>query len=128
MPTRTPSGAPTGSATCSHSWMSTTGHAPCSSTNGISTSSRPPTCTVHATRAGLSAVAHAGEEGPPEYIWQAGDVLGAQRIDRGVRCLEDRRLVQRLGADRIPLTVCPFSNVKLRVVKTLEQHPLAKMV
>ena len=78
--------------------------------------------------AGFRAVAHAGEEGPPEYIWQALDVLGAERIDHGVRCLEDRSLVQRLRADRIPLTVCPFSNVKLRVVDTLEQHPLAKML
>jgi adenine deaminase len=81
-----------------------------------------------ATSAGLRAVAHAGEEGPPEYIWQAIDLLGAERIDHGVRCLEDRRLVQRLGADRIPLTVCPFSNVKLRVVDTLQQHPLAAML
>ncbi len=81
-----------------------------------------------AITAGFRAVAHAGEEGPPEYIWQALDVLGAERIDHGVRCLEDRRLVQRLGADRIPLTVCPFSNVKLRVVETLEQHPLATML
>jgi adenosine deaminase len=81
-----------------------------------------------ATSAGFRAVAHAGEEGPPEYIWQALDLLGAERIDHGVRCLEDRRLVQRLETDRIPLTVCPFSNVKLRVVDTLEQHPLAKML
>jgi adenosine deaminase len=78
--------------------------------------------------AGFRAVAHAGEEGPPEYIWQALDLLGAERIDHGVRCLEDRSLVHRLGADRIPLTVCPFSNVRLRVVDTLEQHPLAKML
>jgi adenosine deaminase len=78
--------------------------------------------------AGFRAVAHAGEEGPPEYIWQALDILGAERIDHGVRCLEDRSLVHRLGADRIPLTVCPFSNVKLRVIDTLEQHPLAKML
>jgi len=81
-----------------------------------------------ALSAGFRAVAHAGEEGPPEYIWQALDLLGAERIDHGVRCLEDRRLVQRLEADRIPLTVCPFSNVKLRVVDTLERHPLAKML
>ncbi len=81
-----------------------------------------------ATSAGFRAVAHAGEEGPPEYIWQALDVLGAERIDHGVRCLEDRSLVRRLAADRIPLTVCPFSNVKLRVVDTLEQHPLATML
>jgi adenosine deaminase len=83
---------------------------------------------ARAIGAGFRAVAHAGEEGPPEYIWQALDVLGAERIDHGVRCLEDRSLVQRLGADRIPLTVCPFSNVKLRVVDTLDQHPLAKML
>jgi adenosine deaminase len=83
---------------------------------------------ARATSAGFRAVAHAGEEGPPEYIWQALDLLGAERIDHGVRCLEDRRLVARLGADRIPLTVCPFSNVKLRVVDTLEQHPLARML
>jgi adenosine deaminase len=81
-----------------------------------------------ATNASFRAVAHAGEEGPPEYIWQALDVLGAERIDHGVRCLEDRALVRRLAADRIPLTVCPFSNVKLRVVDTLEQHPLATML
>jgi adenosine deaminase len=81
-----------------------------------------------AISAGFHTVAHAGEEGPPEYIWQALDLLGAERIDHGVRCLEDRRLVQRLEVDRVPLTVCPFSNVKLRVVDTLEQHPLAKML
>jgi adenosine deaminase len=78
--------------------------------------------------AGLRAVAHAGEEGPPDYIWQALDLLGAERIDHGVRCLEDRSLVRRLESDRIPLTVCPFSNVKLRVIDTLEQHPLATML
>jgi adenine deaminase len=81
-----------------------------------------------AISAGFHAVAHAGEEGPPEYIWQALDELGAERIDHGVRCLEDRRLVQRLEADRTPLTVCPFSNVRLRVVDRLEQHPLATML
>lgn len=81
-----------------------------------------------AISAGFRAVAHAGEEGPPDYIWQALDLLGAERIDHGVRCLEDRRLVQRLEVDQVPLTVCPFSNVKLRVVDTLEQHPLAKML
>jgi adenosine deaminase len=81
-----------------------------------------------AIAAGFRTVAHAGEEGPPDYIWQALDLLGAERIDHGVRCLEDRALVQRLEADRIPLTVCPFSNVKLRVVDTLDQHPLATML
>lgn len=78
--------------------------------------------------AGFRAVAHAGEEGPPEYIWQALDELGAERIDHGVRCLEDRSLVHRLGADRTPLTVCPFSNVRLRVVDSLARHPLAAML
>ncbi len=83
---------------------------------------------ARAIDAGFRAVAHAGEEGPPAYIWQALDVLGAERIDHGVRCLEDRALVHRLGTDRIPLTVCPFSNVKLRVVDRLEEHPLATML
>jgi adenine deaminase len=77
---------------------------------------------------GFRAVAHAGEEGPPEYIWQALDVLGAERIDHGVRCLEDARLVRRLASERIPLTVCPLSNIKLRVFEELEQHPLARML
>ncbi len=71
---------------------------------------------------GFLAVAHAGEEGPAEYIWQALDVLGARRIDHGVRCTEDGRLVERLVAEQTPLTVCPFSNVKLRVFPDLQQH------
>lgn len=83
---------------------------------------------ARAREEGFRMVAHAGEEGPPEYIWEALDVLGVQRIDHGVRCLEDPRLVQRLAADRVPLTVCPLSNVKLRVVETLEDHPLAAML
>ena len=73
---------------------------------------------------GLLAVAHAGEEGPPEYIWEALDLLGARRIDHGVRCLEDDRLVARLAAEQVPLTVCPLSNVKLRVFPTLREHNL----
>jgi adenosine deaminase len=77
---------------------------------------------------GFRAVAHAGEEGPPAYIWGALDALGAERIDHGVRCMEDPPLVARLVSERVPLTVCPFSNVKLRVVDTLEQHPLARML
>jgi adenosine deaminase len=77
---------------------------------------------------GLRVVAHAGEEGPPDYIWQALDELGAERIDHGVRCIEDPRLVQRLASERIPLTVCPLSNVRLRVYERLEQHPLASML
>lgn len=77
---------------------------------------------------GLRAVAHAGEEGPPDYIRQALDVLGVERIDHGVRCLEDPELVDRLVRERIPLTVCPFSNVRLRVVDTLDKHPLRRML
>lgn len=77
---------------------------------------------------GFHAVAHAGEEGPPEYVWEALDVLGVERVDHGVRSLEDPALVRRLRDDRIPLTVCPLSNVKLRVFKTLDQHPLRRML
>jgi len=78
--------------------------------------------------AGLPAVAHAGEEGPPEYIREALDLLQVLRIDHGVRCLEDPDLVARLVDEQIPLTVCPLSNVKLRVFDTLEQHNLAKLL
>ncbi len=77
---------------------------------------------------GLHRVAHAGEEGPPAYIWSALDVLKVQRIDHGVRCLEDPSLVQRLAADAMPLTVCPLSNVKLCVVGALAQHPLPALL
>jgi adenine deaminase len=77
---------------------------------------------------GLKCVAHAGEEGPPAYIWNALDVLQVQRIDHGVRCLEDAALVQRLVAERMPLTVCPLSNVKLRVFNTLAEHNLPALL
>jgi adenosine deaminase len=77
---------------------------------------------------GYLTVAHAGEEGPPDYIWQALDALEVERIDHGVRCLEDPALVQRLAGDRIPLTVCPLSNVKLRVFDTLEDHNLKQLL
>jgi adenosine deaminase len=77
---------------------------------------------------GLHVVAHAGEEGPPAYIWSALDVLEVQRIDHGVRCLEDRALVQRLVAARVPLTVCPLSNVKLHVFKTMADHNLPALL
>lgn len=77
---------------------------------------------------GLRAVAHAGEEGPPDYVWEALDVLGVERIDHGVRSLEDKALVQRLAADRTTLTVCPLSNVKLRVFDAIHQHPLREML
>src|SRR5262249_6003153 len=77
---------------------------------------------------GLAAVAHAGEEGPPDYIWQALDLLQASRIDHGVRCLEDDRLVERLARDQVPLTVCPLSNVRLRVFDELRHHNLKRML
>ncbi len=77
---------------------------------------------------GLRSVAHAGEEGPPEYIWSALDVLNAERIDHGVRCLEDPVLVKRLVEEQVPLTVCPQSNLKLRVVNRLSDHPLLRML
>ncbi len=77
---------------------------------------------------GLRAVAHAGEEGPPAYIAEALDVLRVERIDHGIRVLEDPVLVERLVRERIPLTVCPFSNVRLRVVDQLTDHPLRRML
>ncbi len=77
---------------------------------------------------GYLTVAHAGEEGPPDYIWQALDLLKAERIDHGVRCLEDPALVKRLVDEQIPLTVCPLSNLKLRVFDTLEDHNLKQLI
>jgi adenosine deaminase len=81
-----------------------------------------------ARAAGWLAVAHAGEEGPPAYVWEALDILRVARIDHGVRSLEDPRLVARLRDERIPLTVCPLSNVKLRVFSTLAEHSLGRML
>ena len=81
-----------------------------------------------ARAAGLHVVAHAGEEGPPEYIRAALDVLGAERIDHGVRCTADPDLVARLASERTPLTVCPLSNVKLRVFATLADHNLPALL
>lgn len=77
---------------------------------------------------GLRRVAHAGEEGPPAYITEALDVLGVERIDHGLRCMEDAELVARLVRDRIPLTLCPLSNVRLRAVDVLAEHPLPAML
>ncbi len=77
---------------------------------------------------GFRIVAHAGEEGPPAYIYAALDVLKAERIDHGVRCLEDPALVERLVRERIPLTVCPLSNERLRVVKRLADHNLGVLL
>ena len=77
---------------------------------------------------GFLTVAHAGEEGPPEYIWQALDRLKVSRIDHGDSCLEDPNLTARLAADGIPLTVCPLSNIKLRIFESIEKHTLKKLL
>lgn len=77
---------------------------------------------------GMKTVAHAGEEGPPDYIWQALDLLDVSRIDHGVRCLEDPKLVELLRKKQTPLTVCPLSNVKLGVFKKLEDHNLKDLL
>ncbi|MCO4794020.1 MAG: adenosine deaminase [Bacteriovoracaceae bacterium] len=77
---------------------------------------------------GFFTVAHAGEEGPPEYIWEALDLLKVKRVDHGVRSIEDSKLVQRLVDENISLTVCPFSNIKLRVFDKLEDHNLKKLL
>ncbi|MFF5972048.1 adenosine deaminase [Streptomyces sp. NPDC012769] len=81
-----------------------------------------------AARLGLRRVAHAGEEGPAEYVREALDVLGVERIDHGLRCLEDPSLVERLVRERVPLTLCPLSNVRLRAIDVLEEHPLRTML
>ncbi len=77
---------------------------------------------------GFHRVAHAGEEGPASYITDSLDLLGAERIDHGVRCLDDPGVVARLVRERIPLTVCPLSNVKLRVFAEMAEHPLRRMM
>ena len=76
----------------------------------------------------MYSVAHAGEEGPPEYIWEALDLLKVKRIDHGVRAAEDPRLLERLIDEQIPLTVCPLSNVKLRVFKDMSEHNILKLL
>jgi adenosine deaminase len=81
-----------------------------------------------AAKHGFHRVAHAGEEGPPEYIRQVLDVLGVERIDHGVRCLEDPALARRLRDTQMPLTVCPLSNVRLRVVPSMREHPARRML
>ncbi len=77
---------------------------------------------------GFLTVAHAGEEGPPDYIWQALNLLKVRRVDHGVRCSEDPQLLQCLAEQRIPLTVCPLSNVKLRVFDTLQDHNILSLL
>jgi len=83
---------------------------------------------ARARELGLKLVAHAGEEGPPAYIESALDVLKVQRIDHGVRCVESAALVKRLAAERMPLTVCPLSNIKLCVFKTMAEHSLLALL
>jgi adenosine deaminase len=78
--------------------------------------------------AGLLTVAHAGEEGPPAYIHEALDLLEGRRIDHGVRCEKDFALVARLARERMPLTVCPLSNIKLKVFERIEQHNLKRLL
>ena len=77
---------------------------------------------------GFLTVAHAGEEGPADYIWQALDLLKVKRIDHGIQCINDEKLIQRLRKDKIPLTVCPLSNIKLHVFKKLADHNLKKLM
>jgi adenosine deaminase len=77
---------------------------------------------------GFLTVAHAGEEGPPEYILQALDMLKVKRIDHGVRCIEDEKLVQRLVKEGVPLTVCPLSNIKLRVFDEIHDHNIKHLL
>jgi adenosine deaminase len=77
---------------------------------------------------GLRAVAHAGEEGPPEYVVGALDTLGVERIDHGVRSLEDPHLMERLRREQVPVTMCPLSNLALNVVERLEDHPIKQMM
>lgn len=81
-----------------------------------------------AARHGLRRVAHAGEEGPAEYVWEALELLGVERVDHGVRSLEDPKLVRHLAEQQIPLTVCPLSNVRLKGVPTLAEHPLPRLL
>jgi adenosine deaminase len=77
---------------------------------------------------GFLSVAHAGEEGPPEYIWEALNLLHVKRIDHGVRCIEDEKLMTKIIQEKIPLTVCPLSNIKLRVFKKMEDHNLKNLL
>jgi adenosine deaminase len=83
---------------------------------------------ARARELGFRLVAHAGEEGPPAYIWSALDVLKVERIDHGVQALNDTALMRRLDQERIPLTVCPLSNLKLRVYPSLAQHNLQRLL
>ncbi|MCF6288007.1 MAG: adenosine deaminase [Proteobacteria bacterium] len=81
---------------------------------------------VHA--AGIKVIAHAGEEAPADYIWSAIKDINVDRIDHGIRCLDDKKLVEYLVATQLPLTVCPYSNVALKIFAELAQHPLPTML
>ena len=81
-----------------------------------------------AIKEGFLTVAHAGEEGPPEYIWEAINLLEVKRIDHGIQCLKDKKLTKELRNKQIPLTVCPLSNVKLCVFRNLKEHNLKNML
>jgi adenine deaminase len=81
-----------------------------------------------ARKEGFLTVAHAGEEGPAEYVWDALQLLKVSRIDHGVRSVEDEKLLDELAASKIPLTVCPLSNLKLQVVKNMKELPLKKLL
>jgi adenosine deaminase len=83
---------------------------------------------ARARREGFLTVAHAGEEGPPDYIREALDVLGVSRIDHGVRCEEDAALIERLVREQVPLTVCPLSNVMLKVFERMQDHNLKRLL
>ena len=101
---------------------------------GLDSSERgnPPSKFKHVFRrardAGFHLFAHAGEEGPASYVWEALDILGVERVDHGNHALDDNVLVGRLARERIPLTVCPLSNLRLRVVQDLAHHPLRRMM
>src|SRR5207237_1107286 len=125
---------------CSHSSMSTTKAPACCVTRATSTRSPRPICGGRTRTASCMprsfsirrpiphAVAHSGEEGPPEYVAEALDLLKVSRIDHGVRSEEDPALLARLVRDRVPLTVCPLSNVRLRVFDRMEDHNLKRLL
>src|ERR1700677_140740 len=83
---------------------------------------------ARAREAGFFLTAHAGEEGPPSYVWEALDLLGVGRVDHGNRALDDQELVGRLARERMALTVCPLSNLRLRVIDEMIHHPLRRML
>jgi len=101
---------------------------------GLDSSERgnPPSKFKHvfarARAAGFFLTAHAGEEGPPSYVWEALDVLGVTRVDHGNSSLEDDALVRRLVRDTVPLTMCPLSNLRLKVIDDLAHHPLRRLL